>query len=190
MFEAMLYASLHTLNAKGLWNGVVVSISPDKVGPYFLQSKDAPDVETFEPDAGSQVLSEQKAGKTRNTTQAKLLNKGAKIDLVRSWLEEPTPSRMLHLSTEATKDTARQYLEKWHKPAGRPKKRGAMQMDSMLAKAKALGDGPSKLDDLADCLLQGVAFLRWEESKNLLIEKGVDAFDLTLEPGSNRSPAQ
>lgn len=56
----------------------------------------------------------------------------------------------------------REYLERW----GAKGKRG-----------KAIGgaEGMKKLDDLADCLLQGIAFIRWQENKSRLLKRGVEA---------------
>ena len=34
-----------------------------------------------------------------------------------------------------------------------------------------------KLDDLADCLLQGMAWVQWERNRRLVMEKGVQALD-------------
>lgn len=178
MFEAMLYSSLYTMYAEGLWNGTVVPIAPGKVGPYLLPNEE---------DEKS-----AKRGKSRSTAQAKLLNKGAKIDLVRSWLESErleSSSCPIHLGTDQVRNMAQQYLEKWNKSAGRPKKMiGGNDLNVLLSAARDLGDGPSKLDDLADCLMQGLAFVRWEENKKLLLERGVEAFDLSLEPATNKDP--
>ncbi|KAF3765483.1 hypothetical protein M406DRAFT_67925 [Cryphonectria parasitica EP155] len=55
---------------------------------------------------------------------------------------------------------AREYLDKWQ-AKGR--------------KAKSGAEGLKKLDDLADCLLQGLAFIRWQENKRRLLDGGVEA---------------
>ena len=38
-----------------------------------------------------------------------------------------------------------------------------------------------KLDDLADCLLQGMAWIRWEENRRGVLEGGLEALGTPLE---------
>lgn len=56
---------------------------------------------------------------------------------------------------------AREYLDVWN-----GKVRGQKKSESF-----------KKLDDMADCLLQGIAFIRWQENKRRLIEGGVEAVE-------------
>lgn len=55
--------------------------------------------------------------------------------------------------------TSKEYLDVWE-----GKVRGQRKSDSF-----------KKLDDMADCLLQGLAFIRWQENKKKLSEGGVEA---------------
>lgn len=61
-------------------------------------------------------------------------------------------------------DVVREYVERW----GAKGKRG---------KSFGGAEGMRKLDDLADCLLQGLAFIRWQENKKRLLEGGVEALE-------------
>lgn len=70
MFENMLHAVLHTLAEEGVWKGVVQAITPGKVGPYWVGT-------------GKE---EGQLKKKRTSHSIKARNKGAKIDLVQSWL--------------------------------------------------------------------------------------------------------
>lgn len=56
---------------------------------------------------------------------------------------------------------AREYLDVWN-----GKVRGQKKSESF-----------KKLDDMADCLLQGIAFIRWQDNKRRLIEGGVEAVE-------------
>lgn len=177
--EAMLYAILHTLKHEKLWNGHVIPILPGKVGGFWLPG----DVDV--------QIADGSVGKTRKTANAKLLNKGAKIDLVRNWLEDAvgattTTKSPVGLGTPQAKEVTAQYLEKWNRaPGARKKKQVDDASDAALTvqAAKALaGAGPEKLDDLADCLLQGMAWVRWEENKNKVLVFGPEGLDLRIEP--------
>jgi cruciform cutting endonuclease 1 len=59
---------------------------------------------------------------------------------------------------------ARRYREKWDRsPGGRRK--GEVDGEEKMG----------KLDDLADCLMQGMAWIEWEENKRKALEHGVEA---------------
>jgi cruciform cutting endonuclease 1 len=145
MFESILYAVLCTLKGEGVWNGEVQAIAPGKVGPFWVgEETDG---------VGSK--------KVRTSKSVKIRNKGAKIDLVRGWLEG---GEMVGLGNESVEGVARRYREKWNRSPG--------------GRRKGEGDGEKKmgkLDDLADCLLQGMAWIQWEENKRTALKHGVEA---------------
>ncbi len=100
-------------------------------------------------------------GKDRKSKNMKVINKGRKMDLVRGWLER---DEMVSLGNESVADVARQYKEKWdRKPGGRKGPRREVKEETM-----------GKLDDLADCLLQGLAWVQWEENKRVARKRGVE----------------
>ena len=158
MFESILYGILCTLQEESIWSGQVVGVLPGKVGPYWVGENQAGDELA---DGSSKVHK-----KNRNSKTAKIINKGLKIDLVRSWLEA---GDVVELGNEEVEERARLYMEKWDRlPGGRKGvKRGV--------KAEEEGEKMGKLDDLADCLLQGMAWIRWERNKRTALEEGVEA---------------
>lgn len=152
MLESMIYAILLTLQEEGVWKGTVIPIAPGKVGPFWLE--------------GEEVNADlEKKTKTRNAKLAKALNKGAKIDLVRNWLA--TGDRF-SLDSPDVDTLAKAYLDKWDKKPGGPKGK-RLAKDAVVTVAKM-----GKLDDLADCLLQGMAFIQWEANKRVAREEGIE----------------
>lgn len=146
MFESILYAVLCTLKGEGIWNGEVQAIAPGKVGLFWVGEESKNGV-------GSKKL--------RTSKSAKIRNKGAKIDLVRGWLES---GEMVGLGNKSVESMARRYREKWDRSPG--------------GRKKSVDDGDEKmgkLDDLADCLLQGMAWIQWEGNKRTALEHGVEA---------------
>jgi cruciform cutting endonuclease 1 len=155
MFESMLYAVLQTLRQEKVWHGNVTPILPGKVGPFWIEK--APNIGVS-------------TGRTRNTNNAKLLNKGLKIDLVRSWL---VTNQMLSLGTPEVESTAQAYLDKWHRLPGRAKKKSAA-----IPRKEQEVEEMGKLDDLADSLLQGMAWIEWEKNKRKVLKNGIEAINI------------
>lgn len=87
-------------------------------------------------------------------------NKKLKKDVIGRMLRSRSGVRIAEEAV-AVEEVAKEYLEKWER-AG---KRGKSGMNL------------KKVDDLADCLLQGIAFIRWQDNKRKLLAGGVDALE-------------
>ncbi|CAL3971268.1 hypothetical protein PZA11_007800 [Diplocarpon coronariae] len=152
MFESILYGALCALKEEGVWAGEVRAVAPGKVGPFWIEEEDSSPCE-----AG------QGKKKVRKSQSAKIRNKGLKIDLVRGWLES---GDVMRLGNDGVEEIARAYREKWDRlPGGR---KGPRRVEEE-------GEKMGKLDDLADCLLQGMAWVQWEENKRVVLKYGVEA---------------
>ncbi len=151
MLESMIYAVLKTLSEQGQFSGCVYAVIPAKVGPFWLGDDDA---------------QEKPAAKS-----AKTKNKGAKIDLVGQWLES---RQAVKLSGQA-EIMGRAFLEKWQGKGQGKRKKKCSSIDSALSGIATSGGGDiGKLDDLADCLLQGLAWTRWEENRHRIVKWGLE----------------
>lgn len=148
MFEAMLYAVIKTFSAQGLWNGTVYPVAPAMVSKFWLG------------DANPALAKTRKGAKT----------KAQKVELVERWLREG--KRKLELGA-STKKMGQRYLEKRsgrRKPITKP--RQVLGTHGYSEEAEI-----GKLDDLADCLLQGMAWIKWEENRRALMTNGLGALD-------------
>ncbi|KAI0124845.1 mitochondrial putative cruciform cutting endonuclease 1 [Xylariales sp. AK1849] len=146
--EAMIHATLRTLKKLGHWEGEVYSIAPGRVGPFWL-------------DDDAALGSPDKAPDSRKSAKAR--NKKAKIDLVGNWLEQ---GKIDPLS--GAKNPAQSYIYRWK--GGRWK--GGRRSTKSTTEEEPVEEFFDKLDDLADCLLQGMAWIKWEENKRLLAQYG------------------
>ncbi len=149
MFEAMIHAVLETFNREGRWRGTVHAVAPSKVGPFWL---------------GHEVKQD------KNSASIKKGNKSAKIDLVGSWLEN---NKEVQLQQQA-KDMGQAFLRKWKR-----RKRVVVDQKGIpgAVDSQSVEADIGKLDDLADCLLQGIAWVKWQENKRDLMDKGLDALE-------------
>ncbi len=171
MLESMLHGILQTMNAEKIWQGKVIPILPGKVGPFWIEPVEEAIglVPALEEKGTAPDLTVSRLKKLRRTKNSKLLNKGAKIDLVKHWLES---GEMVSLGAPEVETTAQSYLEKLHRT---PKSKRAKTAEQ-VGKTEAVEE-IGKLDDLADSLLQGMAWIQWEQNKTTLLTKGIDALD-------------
>lgn len=151
MFEAMLYAVICTLQQSGSWEGKVWPMQPSKVWRYW---------------GGGEGKVEEANISGKGSKAAR--TKKEKMDVVGRWLEASDSNSTCQKNSTVTRNdqielsdggklTGEKYLGRWKGIKG----------------TKELG----KLDDLADCVLQGVAWVRWEEMKKRLRQQGgLDAF--------------
>ncbi len=148
MFEAMLYAVFETLSEQGSWKGAVHPIGPAKVSRFWLDHAES----------GSETKSGSKSSKT----------KAAKIDLVAKWLGD---GERFELRGAAAK-LGQAFLQK-RKGA----KRVVVQQDELILNTsdRSVEVEMGKLDDLADCLLQGMAWVQWERNRRTILTDGMQA---------------
>jgi len=179
--EAMLYATFTTLKALGHWDGVVIPVDPKRVGTFMLENPKEgrkasydgdPKESEFEENGtegnGPQLAAEKEAiasagvkGIRWNSAREK---KKQKIDLLAGWLARDQIS-MEGIEAQAMKIA---FLEKWF-----PKKYRRLPDPKTLMR-EGLTENMKKLDDVTDSLLQGIAWIRWEENKTKLIMKPWD----------------
>ncbi|KAI4860438.1 Ydc2-catalyt-domain-containing protein [Hypoxylon rubiginosum] len=149
--EAMLHASLRTLLELGHWDGEVLSVAPDRVTQFWppapKPSEDSPPKTRRSRSAKSVV--EEKAPKKAKAQRSKQ----HKIGVLTSWL-----ARDESVIIPANQD-AEGAVKRFRNLLTRPRRsKGAEQHSE-----------PRKLDDLTDCLVQGMTWLKWEENKAFLL---------------------
>lgn len=178
LLESMLYACFETMrsnlpDASGAQKTFpeTVEVNPARVGRFWcggVSESEGTDVEPAlsGPHFNSSNLPKKqtaKLDKKEKLAKKDKIDKGAKIAVVRSWLDLdraedlPPPDVQLDFS-----DEAQQVAETFSQTAIK------MTKSERKAAGAAEVKGPVKLDDLADCLLQGVAWVRWEENRRKL----------------------
>lgn len=173
VLEGMLYAVLQTLRAErggDISRIRVHGVEPRRVVGYW-GGEGA--VATAEPEL-----------KKRVGVSAREVKKG-KIDLVGRWLDAAVALGGVGADVKGgrgmalngivipeergeVRELAGKYLKKWR---GEKVPRGGKKRNGQY------GDDVGKLDDLADCLLQGVTWLEWEVMKGRLARDGIAALE-------------
>ncbi|KAI1185885.1 mitochondrial resolvase Ydc2 [Nemania serpens] len=167
--EAMLHASLQTLRDVGAWKGEVVSVWPQRVGQLFLNapdlaSEDALRAKSLGEEDGSGAAA---GGKRRSIRKSSSEIKKLKIELLRHWLGQG--GLVIRPDNLQARRMVNAYRETLEGVGRRRSKRAAREELEEDGKGPALG---RKLDDLTDSLMQGMAWLRWQENMALLRRDG------------------
>ncbi|KAL9115518.1 MAG: hypothetical protein Q9227_000839 [Pyrenula ochraceoflavens] len=145
VFEGMLHAALQTLCQERQLKIEVSSVDPKKVVRYWLGEKATPSLR-------------QTAARKKRASSKEV--KDEKVNLVGNWLKgtENQREHIVALNVAAQPMIAA-YLEKWN-----GKTKGMRSVETSLKL--------SKLDDLADSLLQGLAYIEWENHRARLTACG------------------
>ncbi|KAE8136846.1 mitochondrial resolvase Ydc2 [Aspergillus pseudotamarii] len=179
VFEGMLYAVLYALRrerARGKRGGtsscgsapVVLGVEPQRVVRYWGDRLGGEEVEKKkkeeEEEEGRRRRSSSSSSSSSNTREGKKV----KMDLVGGWLDDALADGERGLKVAVSGDEELQgwveaYLAKWK---GKKRRRGAVGVADI-----------GKLDDLADCLLQGVTWLDWHIMRDRLLREGVGALE-------------
>ncbi|KAI6860707.1 hypothetical protein KC338_g6866 [Hortaea werneckii] len=152
MLESMLWACLHTLHetkpAGTVDFPVVHAINPASVANFWIAGKHMdlePRAEDYSPGSGNMELQQP------SKLPRKKIEKKDKVQIVRAWIEGSRDDVDLHFEGEAAQ-TADLFNSKG---------RGSSPKQALPV---------TKLDDLADSLLQALAWARWENNSRRIGE--------------------
>ncbi|PGH27500.1 hypothetical protein AJ80_00741 [Polytolypa hystricis UAMH7299] len=178
IFEATLYGVLHTLKQERCivdTDLVVEGIDPKRVAnywvemdPHLLSNPDKPELQQEDRKDRKQKVKLTKKKLKKSTKETKR----AKMDVVARWLEDSLHEtnsnyRNLRLSDSGpVNELVHAYLNKW----------GNNQTKNTPS---AIDIG--KLDDLADCLLQGLTWMAWQDMRRKIAVQGLPAVTPELE---------
>ncbi|CAJ2511729.1 Uu.00g073540.m01.CDS01 [Anthostomella pinea] len=96
--------------------------------------------------------------------------KKLKIDILGNWLGR---DKLIVPKSRAVKATLKAFDQRWRRTAGVYRPLQAEEDGDEHVDTDGFVLGPDvKLDDLTDSLLQGMAWMRWEENKTLLCQEG------------------
>ncbi|EAS33047.3 uncharacterized protein CIMG_04071 [Coccidioides immitis RS] len=192
VFEGMLYAVLHTLKRESKnadLNIMVQGVEPQRVARYWIET---------DPEMEAKVKEKKKKPTSKEGKKAKVDLVGRWISSPTDDGSEKLAKVGIEANSQAN-GMAEAFLRKWRKGRKGPEVVGASE-DALISstglkptksvKRKRKGDASNtnpttatngqdqvdigKLDDLADCLLQGVAWLEWQRMRERIIAEGVD----------------
>ncbi|RAH56967.1 ribonuclease H-like protein [Aspergillus piperis CBS 112811] len=176
VLEGMLYAVLETVNSSGLSSSggkvQVYPVEPGRVSRFWGEGEEAGDVG----DGGG----DGEVGKKKKRKNVRDVKK-MKIGLVRGWLSsldsdsasavgdgDGDGGRRVMIGDDEVRKLADAFLEKCEGKRRIKKADGEDGEDSMDI---------GKLDDLADCLVQGVTWLEWQRMREKIVRDGGISYD-------------
>ncbi|OQE36013.1 hypothetical protein PENCOP_c012G02335 [Penicillium coprophilum] len=204
IMEGMLYAVLQTLRQErggDVANLVVRGVEPSRVVRYWLEGGSG-----SIPGKGKGCEKSEIGEKKEKKPNAREVKK-AKIDIVGRWLSAAIQNnnacpdtdgglRNLELGiatdnkivlanksmSPALRGVAGAYMRKWQGQTQTTKGKGKGSRSSSPVSAQSGMDEVAavdigKLDDLADCLLQGVTWVEWQIMRERIAREGVKALD-------------
>ncbi|KAI9828580.1 MAG: hypothetical protein M1819_006572 [Sarea resinae] len=183
MFESMLWAVFETLRREKMTDVEVQAVLPGKVGAFWLGDEIGGRGEVMKKEGKGEEIDKKGEGalvapRKRQLKTAKQRTKQAKIDIVGTWLSHPSDSSTI-VFADGAKQTGGAFLKKWSGKRGKRKsKTPPKRVGEETEVSTEIGGGNkmveedemSKLDDLADCLLQGIAWVKWEENRRRIIQ--------------------
>lgn len=188
VFEGMLYAVLHALGQAGEGGAeaglrpAVLGVEPRRVGAYW---EDRLGVDVDAPKKKKKA-SAREGKKVKINLAGEWLRAGMGGVEVGSGLGSGSPFRLSVADDAELRALVDAYLRRW---AGKSNPARSVSRAKAEGQAAAEDDGAvieppnvRKMDDLADCLVQGVTWLEWQAMKQRISAEGLDAV-LHLESG-------
>ncbi|KAE8157871.1 mitochondrial resolvase Ydc2 [Aspergillus tamarii] len=175
VFEGMLHAVLYALRRerererKGGGSScgsvpVVLGVEPQRVVRYWGNRLGGEEVE-------KKKKNKEEDGRRKSSSSSSNAREGKKVkmDLVGGWLDDALANgeRDLKVAVSGEQELrgwVEAYLAKWK---GRKRRREDVGVADI-----------GKLDDLADCLLQGVTWLDWHIMRDRILREGVGALEI------------
>ena len=149
VFEGMLHAVLRTLSAEHDLQIIVQGVDPGRVTRYWLESR-----------AAQEHLH---VGSAKESKKAKIAIVGESLDSSDGALVDFDGAG----KDQGVGEVVDAFLARWKKK--QPQDRGR--------KDRGTNSDVVKLDDLSDCLLQGVAWLNWQNKRLEMLQHGLKAFE-------------
>ncbi|KAL4921250.1 mitochondrial resolvase Ydc2 [Aspergillus aurantiobrunneus] len=167
VFEGMIWTALHALQQQKKQGPKVIAMDPAKVATFWIP----PSTSTSSSSSSNPDPDPEPAPQTPGRKVTRPDKKRFKVDLVGSWLEKDIFQIRGRSLVQRWVDA---YKEKWKKPSGWKKKRSKYAPDPPPVEGVTVAN-IGKLDDLADCLVQGMTWLEWERMKESVLREGAKA---------------